>query len=130
MKLCPICNVLIPYANRYCDACAKIQAERHADSNRHYDKGKRKSEDNKLYDSFYHSSLWLKVRMVVVVRDHALCMDCLKNNIVPLPLYHTVHHIIPIKNDYNKRLDINNLICLCEACHQRRHRELKGAGVG
>ncbi|NEZ84001.1 HNH endonuclease [Clostridium botulinum] len=33
----------------------------------------------------------------------------------------TVHHIEPIKKNWNKRLDINNLIYLTESNHKKLH---------
>ena len=122
MKLCPVCNKKIPYADKYCIECTKTKADRQADSNKHYDKTVRKNKDNKVYDSFYHSTLWLKVRKVAVIRDYGLCQDCLKDNIVTA--YNTVHHIDTIKNNFNKRLSIDNLICLCEEHHQERHKRI------
>lgn len=59
--------------------------------------------DNK-YNKFYKSKEWNKVRQLAIVRDHALCKDCLdKNTITP---YNTVHHIKPIKEDWSKRLEL------------------------
>ena len=34
-----------------------------------------------------------------------------------------VHHIIPLSIDFNKRLDDDNLMALCESCHDDIHRE-------
>ena len=126
MKLCPVCGRKISYADKYCIECTRTQVCRQANSNRHYDKIVRKSEGNKVYDSFYHSKLWLRVRGIAVARDYGLCKDCLRNNITTL--YNTVHHVVPIKINFNKRLDTNNLICLCETCHKARHKELNRRG--
>lgn len=123
MKLCPVCNKKIPYANKYCIECTKTKEERQTNSNRYYDKSVRKNKDNKVYDSFYHSMLWLKVRKVAVVRDYGLCSDCLKADVVTA--YNVVHHIAAIKDDYSKRLDIDNLTCLCEEHHQLRHKNME-----
>lgn len=34
-----------------------------------------------------------------------------------------VHHTIPLSIDFNKRLDDDNLMFLCESCHYEIHRE-------
>ncbi|MGX7099584.1 HNH endonuclease [Globicatella sanguinis] len=36
-----------------------------------------------------------------------------------------VHHIIPLKVDYSKRLDDSNLITLCYGCHELVHGKRK-----
>ena len=55
-------------------------------------------------------------------RDRFLCQICLRN------LYDTidwlnfktveVHHIVSINEDYNKRLDVENLVTLCSYHHK------------
>ena len=32
-----------------------------------------------------------------------------------------VHHIIPLRDDYTKGLELDNLICLCNRCHKKVH---------
>lgn len=120
-KICR-CGKVIPYNNKSCDECkAKIELER-KQSIKYYKKTTYE-RDNK-YNKFYKSKEWNSVRQLVIVRDHALCKDCLdKNTITP---YNTVHHVVPIKEDWSRRLDIANLICLCESCHQIRHNSMKG----
>ena len=63
------------------------------------------------------------MRQVAINRDYGLCQDCLKDDRVNT--FNTVHHNTPIKIDWSKRLDLNNLVCLCESCHQIRHSKLK-----
>lgn len=120
-KICR-CGKVIRYNNKSCDECkAKIELERK--QNIKYYKQNTYERDSK-YNKFYKSREWNSVRQLAIVRDHALCKDCLnKNTITP---YNTVHHVVPIKHDWNRRLDINNLICLCESCHQKRHNSMKG----
>lgn len=55
--------------------------------------------------------------------DHPLCQDCDKQDIVEPAT--EVHHIIPISEAPDRRLDVKNLISLCHRCHQERHRELR-----
>jgi 5-methylcytosine-specific restriction endonuclease McrA len=38
-----------------------------------------------------------------------------------------VHHIIPLEDDPERGLELDNLMCLCEACHNKQHPEKGGA---
>lgn len=73
--------------------------------------------------SFYTSPEWKSVRLKIKARDNGLCLMCLNNNLIT-PM-NTVHHIIELKEDWNERFNKDNLICLCEACHQKIHKEYK-----
>lgn len=120
-KICR-CGKIIPYGMKVCDECRpKVELERK--KNIKYYKQTTYERDSKS-NKFYKSKEWNKVRQLAILRDHALCKDCLDNNTITS--YNTVHHIVPIKEDWSKRLDINNLICLCESCHQKRHNNMKG----
>nr|WP_224929081.1 HNH endonuclease signature motif containing protein [Bacillus safensis] len=48
------------------------------------------------------------------MRDNYLCQSCLKQDrVVPAVM---VHHIVELKQDWNKRLDLNNLESICNSC--------------
>ncbi|EHT91970.1 HNH endonuclease family protein [Staphylococcus aureus subsp. aureus CIGC348] len=32
-----------------------------------------------------------------------------------------MHHIVYLDNDFNKALDLNNLMSVCHACHNKIH---------
>lgn len=118
-KICR-CGKVILYSMKRCTEC-EVKAEEERKQNIRYYKRTTYERDSK-YNKFYKSKEWNTVRQLAIVRDHAICKDCLdKNTITP---YNTVHHIVPIKEDWSRRLDINNLICLCESCHQKRHNSL------
>lgn len=55
--------------------------------------------------------------------DNPICEDCDKQDIVEPAT--EVHHIIPISDEPERRLDVNNLVSLCHRCHHERHRELR-----
>lgn len=40
-----------------------------------------------------------------------------------------VHHIMPLSDYPDLNCDEGNLICLCQACHDRYHREYKDDGI-
>ena len=82
---------------------------------------KKKTYDTEA-DRFRKSKRWTNKSIEIRQRDRYLCRVCEAN------LYNTirqfnydkleVHHIIPIVEDYNKRLDNDNLITLCNYHHK------------
>ncbi|WP_428909479.1 HNH endonuclease [Niallia sp. Krafla_26] len=96
--------------SRYCD---QHQTE-FRNQNRFYDLNLR----NKKSDSFYHSAAWKKARDLVKIRDNGLCQECIRNKRIAVGT--EVDHIIPIKQDWNKRLELGNLQLLCKACHNKK----------
>jgi 5-methylcytosine-specific restriction protein A len=71
------------------------------------------------YNAFYQSRDWRALRAAKFVQANGVCERCLKNGIVRVG--REVHHIVPIDKDWSKRLDINNLVCLCSDCHNSEH---------
>lgn len=72
---------------------------------------------------FRNTQAWRNKRREIVNRDKALCQLCIRNMCMS---FHTirilnqsvqVHHIVPINEDYERRLDNDNLICLCTYHH-------------
>lgn len=61
--------------------------------------------------------------MYIKDRDHYLCQACLHNLDGHGVRYTTdqleVHHIEPLIDDYDRRLDDDNLITLCRAHHEQ-----------
>lgn len=81
----------------------------------------RRYEHDIKTNEFYHSSDWQSVRQLALTRDHYLCQVCKRKGIIKQG--NTVHHIVPIKDDWNKRLDLDNLETICMACHNKEHFE-------
>lgn len=110
------CNNLT--RNRYCQEHEYIEIEQKRIYNKKYNTTR---TDNKE-QAFYKTTGWKQARKAALARDNYLCQDCMKlGYVVPAQ---TVHHIIPIKVMWQLRLIIDNMICLCESCHQERHRKL------
>ena len=73
-------------------------------------------------DKFRKTKRWTNKSIEIRQRDRYLCRVCMAN------LYNTiqqfnyseldVHHIVPVNEDYNKRLDNDNLISLCRYHHK------------
>lgn len=89
---------------------------------------KKKDKDSKA-DKFRTTKAWARKSIEIRQRDKYLCKVCINN------LYHTintynydkleVHHITPINEDYNRRLDNDNLITLCNYHHKMaEHNEI------
>lgn len=85
-------------------------------------KPQKKRDKNSQADKFRKSKGWTNKSIEIRQRDRYLCRVCEAN------LYNTikqfnydkleVHHIIPINEDYDKRLDNDNLITLCNYHHK------------
>ena len=74
-------------------------------------------------DALRNTNAWKKKSRNIRERDNYMCQACL-NGIGFLPERRIttnnlqVHHIIPLKKDRNKAFDSDNLITLCEQCHE------------
>lgn len=83
-------------------------------SNGHYDKHFR----NKERDRFYHSTAWKKARKLALIRDCYLCQECLRQKRITKA--DMVHHIVEVKDDLTKALTLENLVSLCNPCHNKQ----------
>lgn len=95
------------------------------------DKSKFSASKN-MSNLFFNSSArlrldksWIEVKRKAIIRDNYRCTKC--NNEFDtwkcLPLH--VHHIIPASKEMALYLDLDNLITLCEKCHNQIHSEDK-----
>lgn len=102
-----------------CKYCGKIhdkkyicKAKEKAFKERDNEQAKRNSQNRR----FRATSAWRKKSASIRLRDKNLCLVCLnQGRYVP---GESVHHIVSLKEDFNKRLDDDNLITLCNACHE------------
>jgi 5-methylcytosine-specific restriction endonuclease McrA len=93
-----------------------------------YDCGKKpkRSKQGNDKDKFRWSQTWQKKREEIKQRDGYLCQICIRR------LYNTVnqytyddlevHHVVPLEEDFDRRLDNDNLITLCERHHEMAER--------
>jgi len=99
----------------YCKEHQVVEDRQRAEAHRYYDQHQR----DKKTAAFYNSPEWRTTRQAVLVRDNGLCQECLQDKrIAPAD---TVHHKIELKQDWNKRLQLDNLVSLCAKCHNRIH---------
>lgn len=73
---------------------------------------------------FRNSSLWQKKRHEILERDIGLCVVCRlgimgESDLVPAD---SVHHITPLSDNFEARLDNDNLISLCAYHHELAER--------
>ena len=73
-------------------------------------------------DKFRWTRMWQKKREEIKKRDLYLCQICIRELYNTVTKYNTeelsVHHNTPINEDYNKRLDNNNLLTVCDYHHK------------
>lgn len=83
----------------------------------------RRSKPQTVANKFRSTSAWSNKRKEIVTRDKYLCQLCIRGLCDPPPkIYNNetveVHHITPIMEDYEQRLENENLITLCVYHHK------------
>lgn len=100
--------------DRYCESHMHKQTERHKE----YDKLTRFNAENEQYMSFYHTKEWRTLRAAIKNRDRGLCLECKSKS--KMKSMDVVDHIVPIREDWSKRLDPTNCQSLCHSCHNAK----------
>ncbi len=81
-------------------------------------------QNRKVTDAlkFRRTNGWTNKSVRIRERDNYLCLCCRANMPGTIRQYNTtnlsVHHIVPIEEDYNKRLADDNLITVCDVHHE------------
>lgn len=103
---------------RSCQYCGKVHDSR-------FDCGKKPIRKKIKYskaDYFRRTQAWTDKAIEIKRRDNYLCQVCIRNRYNALQQYTyndlSVHHAIPINQDWEKRLDDGNLITLCSMHHE------------
>lgn len=68
---------------------------------------------------FRHTQRWKDKSLQIRARDNYMCQYCWMHDHRISTAGVEVHHIVPIREDYDRRLDGDNLISLCRDCHER-----------
>ena len=76
------------------------------------------SENNKKANEFYRSKAWKSKRKEIIGLDKGLCVRCLLKYGIVTTEHLEVHHIEPLIQYWEERLQNNNLITLCVQCHR------------
>ena len=105
------CRALINSHESYCPKHKQT-------TNIYYNKAR--NQNNPEYVNFYKSSDWVKTRYQALLRDEFLCRRCIEEH-GELKEADLVHHYVETRDDWDKRLDIDNLISLCNTCHSQVH---------
>ena len=110
-KRCSRCGKRLPSGTK-CECIKKRHKE--------YDKYTR----DKVAEDFYHSKDW------ELARDDAISfytgIDIYSYYVLGAIEYGTtVHHIVPLKDDWSKRADRHNLIYLTDSNHQLMHKAMR-----
>lgn len=98
--------------------CTAFTRERYCTNHKSEINRYNKERTDKQYVAFYKTKEWGIVRALALTRDGYQCVECKKKGVKKLA--QMVHHKIPVKKDWTKRLELNNLESLCEACHNRK----------
>lgn len=97
---------------RYCTVCHKIHEGRRC---------KPIIARNSSADKFRNTQIWRRKSAAILDRDYHCCRVCYAaGDICTSGL--SVHHITPLVEDFDRRLDDNNLITLCRYHHEQAER--------
>lgn len=119
-KTCSKCNIKITYDKKYCDICQVIHDKEtqlyKSIANKKYNKEARNQESNE----FYHSMAWQILSEAC--KKRFVYIDIYSYYVEKKIIYGEIsHHIIELTKDKSKGLDINNLIYLSIANHNKIH---------
>lgn len=115
-----VCNYLVDYGVKYCIKHQQKFEQDEKERYKEYSYRRRQDEEQKKYQDFYSSKVWLRSRDVAI-------SECFGIDIIEfyrtgkIVQGQTVHHIVELDEDWNRRLDIENLIYLNESNHQHIH---------
>lgn len=107
-----ICREYVELPNRYC-------AKHKGNADKTYNREVRYNKDNIRYARFYASSQWKKLRLRKLA-EQPLCEECLRQGYVRQATI--VHHKEELKDNWDKRLDPDNLESICQECHNKKHK--------
>ena len=111
--------ITVPIYKR-CDRCGKrLPAGTKCKCSKKRYKHEKIYIDDKI-ESFYLSKEWRKKREYMIDVYHQLDIyDLYINDVISYG--RIMHHIVPLKDDWNKRLEDTNLIYLTDSNHQALH---------
>ncbi|WP_019850638.1 hypothetical protein [Desulfitobacterium sp. PCE1] len=117
------CSQIVDYSLTYCDRHQADYDERQKQRHKEFKAGR----NDKKEQAFYCSDAWIKTRDYVKTKYNGLCLWSyyVDKQIV---FCDVVHHIVELKEDWEKRLEVDNLIPLSESVHLEIHVMMKEKG--
>ena len=101
-----------------CQYCGKVHDSRYICPHKPNRNRYKKNEQ----DRFRNTKAWQRKREYIKDRDKGLCQVCIRKLYNTIKQYNysdiEVHHIKPLREDYESRLDDYNLISLCKYHHE------------
>ena len=113
------CGKIIPRDIIRCSECEAKFNKRKKQSYIDYKSKRTDIKEQKFYSP--SNQAWIITREAIIARDNGLCLLCdSKDN---EGYVDEVHHIVELKEDWSRRLDMTNLISLCKRCHFYVHKK-------
>lgn len=105
-----------------CKYCGRIHDKKYICPHKPIRQRYKKTEE----DSFRNTKAWQRKRNNIKDRDKGLCQVCIRKLYNTIKQYNytdiEVHHIVPLREDYELRLEDDNLISLCKYHHELAER--------
>ncbi|ACO87268.1 HNH endonuclease domain protein [Clostridium botulinum A2 str. Kyoto] len=101
-----------------CDECKNKYDKSKKESYKEYKKNRKDNREQK----FYSSKEWIIVRDIVRRKYNNICLYSYYI-LHEIKYVDYIHHIIELKEDWDKKLDKDNLIPLSDKVHKIVHRE-------
>lgn len=73
---------------------------------------------------FYQGEQWRKVRAIKLDRS-PLCEPCAQAGVTKAAAL--VHHMLPVKDHWDRRLDLDFMVSVCHQCHNSIESEMEAA---
>ena len=125
LKICK-CGKTIPYNVKCCEECHKKYEQQNKKVYTEKDKARwreyQQKREDKAEQNFYTSKAWKLTRDTVANKYYHMDVYLfMKYGIVEYA--NIVHHIVELKDDFNQRLNEDNLILLSQRSHLLIHEE-------
>ena len=107
-----------------CGSCGRIHDSKYICPQKQKSINDRQSryKSGREIDKFRNTKAWKDKREEIKDRDNQLCQICIRKLYGALNQYTynnlSVHHCIPMNEDYDKRLDNDNLLTVCDYHHE------------
>lgn len=115
------CGKKIPQNIKMCSECEAKLTKSKREGYKDYKSKRTDIKEQKFYS--LSNKAWVITKEVVKARDNGVCLLCESKN--DKGYVDDVHHIIELKEDWSRRFDMSNLICLCKRCHFYVHKKYR-----